>query len=307
MRQWLVLFALLPAMAGAAVRVLDDTGRTVELAEPARRIVSLAPHATELLYGAGAGDRLVAVAQYSDYPEAAKRLPRIGGSAGLDLERIVAYRPDLVVGWASGNPARTIERLRDLGLTVFLSEPRQVHDIATNLERIGALAGTGPAARAAADLLRREWTALADRHAGRAPLRVFFQVLDPLVITVNDKHLVSEVGRACSARNVFGPLTRLDPVVSEEAVLAADPEVIVASGTEEAWRDWEARWRSRTGLTATKRGALYFIPADLLHRPSPRILQGARRLCGYLEDARERASAAGKRAARVARDARPAH
>lgn len=287
-RRRLALLALLPLVSAASVRVIDDVGHTVELAAPARRIVSLAPHATELLYAAGAGERVAAAVQYSDYPEAAKRLPRVGGGAGLDLERILAHRPDLVVGWASGNPARVIERLRALGLTVYLTEPRRMDDIATNLERLGVLAGTEPAAREAASRFRGEHAQLVARYAGRPPLRVFFQVLDPLVVTVNGEHLISEAGRACGGRNVFADLAKLDPVVSEEAVLAANPEVIVASGTEEAWREWEARWRSRRDLAATRRGALYFIPADLLHRQSPRILGGMRRLCEDLEDARSR-------------------
>lgn len=288
MRRRLALLALLPLVSAASITVVDDTGRTVELVVPARRIVSLAPHATELLYAAGAGERIVAAVQYSDYPEAAKRLPRVGGGAGLDLERIVAHRPDLVVGWASGNPARFIERMRDLGLTVYLTEPRRMDDIATNLERLGALAGTESAAREAARRFRGEHEQLVARYAARTPLRVFFQVLDPLVITVNGEHLISQAGRACGGQNVFADLAKLDPAVSEEAVLAANPDVIIASGTEEAWREWKVRWHSRRDLAAGRRGALYFIPADVLHRQSPRILEGMRRLCEALEDARSR-------------------
>lgn len=288
MYRWLAALVLLPAISTASVRVIDDTGRAVELAAPAQRIVSLAPHATELLYAAGAGNRIVAAVQYSDYPEAAKRLPRVGGSAGLDLERIVASHPDLVVGWASGNPVRVVERLRDLGLAIYLSEPRRMDDVATNLERLGVLAGTPDIAREAAARFRREHQRLAERYAKRPRLRVFFQVLDPLLTTVNGEHLVSEAGRACGAQNVFADLGKLDPVVNEEAVLAADPEVIIASGTEAAWREWKSHWRSRSGLSASRHGALYFIPADLLHRPGPRIFEGTRRLCEALEDARSR-------------------
>lgn len=274
------------AVVIAAISVTDDVGQTIVLPRPSERIVSLAPHATELLFAAGAGSHVIATSEYSDFPPAARAIPRIGGSSGFDLERIVALKPDVVIGWTSGNPRRAIERLQSLGLHVYLTEPRHLADIARNLEQLGRLAGTEAVAHEAAQRFANGYRSLAERYAKRPKVRVFYQVLDPVLMTVNGEHLISEVIRMCGGENVFAALPVLAPVVGEEAVLGADPDAIVAGGTEEGWRTWEPRWRAHGHLKAVKRGALYFIPADELHRSTPRVLQGAERLCAALDDAR---------------------
>jgi iron complex transport system substrate-binding protein len=284
-----LLFVILSATVHAGtIKVTDDVGNTVMLLAPARRIVSLAPHAVELLFAAGAGAQVIATVDYSDYPPAARKIPRIGGSSGLDVERIVALKPDLIVAWASGNPRRTIEQLRSLGFVIYLTEPRHLADIARNLEQLGRLAGTEPVAREEARQFTARYRALTAQYAQRPRLRVFYQVLDPLLITVNREHLISEVLQLCGGENIFAALPLLAPAVSEEAVLAANPEVIIAGGTEEGWRPWQARWRERTELKATNRDALYFIPADRLHRHGPRVLDGVEQLCAALDDARRK-------------------
>ncbi|MBI4755333.1 MAG: cobalamin-binding protein [Betaproteobacteria bacterium] len=287
--------ALLLAMAAAgsgaapaAVTVRDDSGATVRLTQPAKRIVSLAPHATELLFAAGAGERMVAVTEYSDVPPEAARLPRVGGGGGLDLEAIVARRPDLVVAWGSGNPAAQIEQLRALGLNVFVSEPRRLEDIPAAIERFGALAGSAGAASAIAAQLRARQAQLQARYAARPPVRVFHQIWDQPLMTVNGRHLISDVLRLCGGANVFATLPALSGAVSEEAVLEADPEAIVVATTAAEEARWLAAWRRWPRLTAVVRGNLFAIPADLLHRPTPRVLDGAERLCAALETARGR-------------------
>lgn len=274
--------------ASAEIRVHDDVGHAVALAAPAQRIVSLAPHVTELLFSVGAGRRIVATVDFSDFPPAARAIPRVGGSSGIDLERIVALRPDLIVGWASGNPKSTIERLRRLGFPVYLTQPNRLADIAHNLKQLGRLTGARVAAVSAADRFLARYHALAGRYARRTTVRVFYQVLDPMLVTVNGEHLIDQVLRVCGGKNVFADLPVLAPTVSEEAVWKADPEAIVAGGTEDGWRRWQARWRSRPELTAVRREALYFIPADLLHRHTVRVLDGAEQLCAALEDARRK-------------------
>lgn len=276
------------AVAFGVVSVTDDVGQTIALPRPAERIVSLAPHVTELLFAAGAGSRVVATSEFSDFPPAARGIPRIGGSGGFDLERIVALKPNLVIGWASGNPRRAVERLQSLGMTVYLTEPRHIADIERDLEHLGRLAGTESAAHDAAQRFAAGYRALAERYSKRPTVRVFYQVLDPLLMTVNGEHLISEILRMCGGENVFASLPVLAPAVAEEAVLAADPEAIVAGGTDDGWRTWEPRWRAHRHLKAVQRGALYFIPADELHRHTPRVLQGAERLCVALDDARRR-------------------
>lgn len=276
------------AAASADIRVTDDTGQIVVVPAPAQRIISLAPHVTELLFTVGAGSSLVGTVDFSDFPPAARVIARIGGSSGIDLERIVALHPDLIVGWASGNPRPAVERLRALGFPVYLTQPRRPEDITRNLEHLGRLTGAHAAAESAAAGFLMRYRMLAARYASKPAVRVFYQVLDPHLITVNGQHLISEVLRVCGGVNVFADLPLLAPVVSEEAVLKADPEVIVAGGTEDGWRGWLAHWRARTELAAVRHNNLYFISADLLHRPTLRILDGAERLCAALEDARRK-------------------
>lgn len=282
----LCLSLLLAAPAFANIETFDDTGATVSLPRPARRIVSLAPHTTELLFAAGAGAQIVATVDYSDYPAAAKKIPRVGGSSGIDLERIVALKPDLIVAWSSGNPRRTIERLQSLGFPVYLTEPRRLADIARNIEQLGRLAGTAVAARDEAQRFMAAYQQLAKQYAKRASLRVFYQVVDPLLITVNGQHLISEILRLCGGENIFSGVPVIAPVVSEESVLDADPDVIIAGGTEDNWRPWKSRWSQRTELNATKQQTVYFVRADVLHRHSPRVLEGAAHVCAALDDAR---------------------
>jgi len=277
-----------PTPAAAEVRVVDDAGREVVLPAPAQRVVSLAPHLTEQLFHIGAGAQVVGTVDFSDYPPGARAIPRIGGSGGINLERLLAVRPDLVVAWSSGNPKRVIDRLERLHIPVYLDEPRGLADIARSLERLGALTGRRAAGTAAAAEFMERARVLSARYRDRPSVRVFYQVLDPRLITVNGAHLISELLSMCGGVNVFAELPVLAPIVSEEAVLARDPDAIVAGGTEGEWERWERRWRERAELKAVRNGALYFVAADLLHRHSVRVLEGTERLCAALDDARRR-------------------
>jgi iron complex transport system substrate-binding protein len=288
MRALLLMLLLLLARPACALTVEDDTGHILQLAAPARRIVSLAPHITELLYAAGAGERLVGTVEYSDHPEAARRLPRVGSYAAVDLEAVAALEPDLVIAWASGNRDTHLARLAALGIPVFASEPRSLADVGRSIETFGRLAGTETVATRAARHYAEHRAALAARYATLAPVRVFYQVWDRPLMTVNGAHLISDVMALCGGSNVFADQGRLAPTVSVESVLAANPEVIVASGMGEERPDWLDQWRRWPGLTAAARGNLYFIPPDLMQRHTPRILDAAERLCGFLEEARAR-------------------
>lgn len=283
---WFAACCLLPVTALSEPRVTDDNGQQVALAGPARRIVSLAPHITELLFAAGAGDALVGVSAYSDYPDAARGIARIGGGGGLDLERIVALRPDLVVAWQSGNPAYQVQRLRELGLPVFVSEPRSLTAIPHTIDRLARLAGTETAARPVIDDFNRRLDALRRDFGGRAPVRVYYQVWDRPLMTINGAHLISDVMRLCGGSNVFADLPELAPRIGIEAVLQRDPQVIVvAAGPDEDGRQL-APWRRWTHLAAVSQGHLYEIERDLMVRHTPRILDGAEQLCRILDQAR---------------------
>ena len=282
------LLALGGVAAAAELRLTDDAGRSVILKQPAQRIISLAPHMTELLFAAGAGARVVGTVEYSNYPRAAQAIARIGDSAQLDLERIVALQPDLVVVWQNGNAQRQLEKLLQLGIPVFYNEPRRLSDIARAIEQLGLLAGTQATALPAARAFLARTAELRRRYAGRAQVSVFFQIWDRPLLTVSGEHLVSDVIRLCGGENVFAGLKLLTPEISTEAVLAADPEAIGGvsaeagqAGNLDAWKQWPR-------LRAVARGNLFVVDSDIISRNTPRILDGAEQLCEQLEAARAR-------------------
>ncbi len=279
----LLLAAGLAVAARAELRVVDDAGSTLVLPAPARRIVSIAPHLTELLFAAGAGARVVGVSAWSDHPEAATRLPQIGDAVRLDLERIVALRPDLVVVWANGSAPQQVARLRAAGLPVFASAGRDLAHIAATLRVFGRLAGTEAAAEARAAAFEAELAALRATYAGRRPLRVAYQIWSEPLMTVNGAHPISEALAICGARNLFAGLPALVPQVSVEAVVAARPDAIVTGRLDAGRPDGLDRWR---GLRTLQHTALLTVNPDTLHRATDRMAAGVRELCEALDRVR---------------------
>ena len=249
----------------------------------AERIVSLAPHITELLFAAGAGSKVVAVSEYSDYPEEAKRLPRVASSAGIDLERVLALRADLAVAWRLEATARSLDRLASLGVAVVYSEPHRLAEIPDAIEALGKLAGTEQVARPAADALRRDLAELRAKYASRRNLRVFYQVSERPLMTVNGRQFLSDALATCGATNVFADAPVIAPVVSAESVLAADPDVIVAGREDAADQTWQGAWRRFPGMRAVRDGSLVTVAVDDMHRHGPRAFPAARRLCELLD------------------------
>jgi iron complex transport system substrate-binding protein len=276
--------------AHAEITVTDDSGATVTLTQPAQRVISLAPHVTEMLYAAGGGAKLVGAVTYSDYPPEAKQLPRVGDNKSLDLERIVALKPDLIVVWRHGNAQRQTDRLRELHVPLYFSEPHRLDDIAVSLAKFGTLLGTSRAADAAARTYRNEIARLRERYAKRPPVSVFYQVWDEPLMTLNGEHMISDAIALCGGRNVFAKLEPLVPTVSTEAVLAANPEAIVtaAPGATQPDRALPSldKWKAWPGMTAVARNNLFAIDGDLINRPAPRLAQGAKQLCEDLDIAR---------------------
>lgn len=285
---WVLMFLMCLPRASLAsdIEVADDSGSQVSLEKPAQRIISLAPHITETLFAAGAGSRIVGTVSYSDYPDAASRIPVMGNYDNFDIERILAAKPDLIVAWQSGNSPAQVIRLKELGLAVYLSEPRNIEDVPRDIERLGALAGTLPAAKKTADALRQRHLRLRQRHADRPSVSVFYQIWNQPLMTVNGRHLISQVISLCGGRNVFSDLTPLAPMIDVEAVLAANPEVIVAGGMNEITPAWLKDWNHYPSLLAVKSNNLFFIHPNLLQRNGPRILDGAEQMCQVLEQAR---------------------
>lgn len=272
--------------ASAAITVIDDDGKQVTLQKPALRVISLAPHVTELLYAAGGAERIIAAVDYSDYPEQAKRLPRVGSNREVDMERIAALKPDLIVVWMHGSSERQIEQIRALGIPMFHSEPKKLSEIPSGLTRLGKLMGTEPVADAAAADMRTQLAALATRYAGRPPVRMFYQVWDRPLHTLNGAHIVSDAMRLCGGVNIFANMKVTAPVVGIEAVLQEDPEVIL-DGSRGKEEDSVAMWRAYPGMTAVRRANVFQVDRNLLNRSGPRMIAGAAQLCEKLELARQ--------------------
>ena len=273
--------------AQAELSLRDDTGQLLQLKQPPQRIISLAPHITELLFAVGAGQRIVGASEYSDYPEQARRIRRVGGVL-LDLETIAALRPDLIVAWADGNPPAQLQRLKQLGIPVYLSAPKRLDDIPPALERLGHLTGPGGVAQSAAAAFRQRLGYLRKTYASRSKVRVFYQVWDEPLLTINGKQIISDALTTCGGENIFAHLSALTPTVSVENILQADPDAIVTSKNDgqpaarlDAWRRWPR-------LSAVKNNRLFYVPADWIDRPTPRMLQGVAELCRLLDQARTR-------------------
>jgi iron complex transport system substrate-binding protein len=275
-------------MAGASESTVDlpqHSGGTLVLEAPARRIVTLAPHLAELAYLAGAGDRLVATVEYSDFPAEAAGLPRIGDAFRFDLERLLALEPDLVVAWGSGNPKAAVAAMEQLGLQVWRTEIRTVGDMARLIRDLGRATGLDSAARA--DALERRWADLENRHAGREPVRYFYQVAERPLYTVSGDHLISHGLAACGAVNLFEDLPALAPQIDPEAVLQADPDVLVA-GRLDGGDDPLAAWRAWPRLAAVRDDAFFYLPADLINRATPRLLDAVETACTLFDEYRQR-------------------
>lgn len=287
----LVMAACLNCNAAASqICVTDDADATLCLDDPVKRIATLSPGATELVWAAGAGDSVVAVVDFSDYPPQAKRLPSVGSHTRIDMERLLTLAPDLAVVWVSGNPAAQIAALEDLRIPVFAIEPRTIDGVASVVQRLGRLAGTEAAAQAVSDRFLEGMTALDNRFRQREPVTVFYQIWDNPLMTISDEHLIGQVISLCGGRNSFGQLNDLVPRINAEAVLARNPDAILAGGMGEANDTWLTAWQRYPGLRAVQLGNLFFIPPSLIQRPTPRLLQGATRFCDALDTARRRIS-----------------
>lgn len=287
MTRLLACLALLLLPAAAAAELVDDTGSRIQLDADQPRVVTLAPHLAELVFAIGAGPQLAGTVEWSNHPEAAQAVPRIGDAFRIDYERVMELQPGLVLAWGGGTPTAVIERLRELGLVVAVLEPTTLDSIAGHLQWLGRALGHVDAGRQQAAAFREELQALRDAYAGREPLRVFYQVSSRPLYTVNGRHTISEMLRVCGASNIFSELDKLAPAVTLEAVLGRNPQAIVAgsyaleSGGLERWREWQE-------IAAVRAGNLMAVDAEVLARATPRMLQAGADLCRQLDAARER-------------------
>lgn len=281
-----LLFLSVIAVPAQAITVQDFSGREVTLDQPAKRIVALAPHIVENLYSAGAGDKLVGVVSYSNFPDEAKNVPEVGSYNAFSLEQVLALNPDLVVMWGSGNGMQTLSKFEALGIPVYVSELRQLSDVPKSIRNLSQLAGTPAIGEAEASRIETELNALHRRYGEKRSLSVLYQIWNDPLQTVNGEHLISEIISLCGGYNIFGDARSLAPRVSIESVLLRDPDAIVASGMGEARPEWLDQWRAYPSLTAVADEALFFVNPDHLQRPSARIVLGAQSLCQQLDQIR---------------------
>lgn len=285
---FLVLASACPGdSSGAGAAIADGRGEAVVVEAPVRRIVTLAPGLAELVFAAGAGDRLVGVSSFSDYPEAVRELPSVGDASRLDLERILALAPDLAIAWKSGNRSADLAQLERLGIPVFAVEPRRLDDVPRVLRAIGVLAGSQGEAESAASAFEQKIAALRARYRDQQPVTVFYQIWHEPLITVNGSHMISDVIGLCGGQNVFASLGTLTPTVSLEALLAADPEVIILSvSSPREGRDATGSLARLPQLRAVRGGRIFSVHPDLIQRQTPRLALGAGEVCAALDRAR---------------------
>lgn len=279
----------------APISLEDDTGNTVTLRQAAQRVIALAPSITELVYAAGGGDRLVGAVDFSDFPPQANKLVRVGSNQKLDIECIAALKPDLILVWFHGNAQREVEQLRALGIPMFQLDPKHFDDIPAAMERIGLLLGTTQNADIAAKHFRDRLAKLRDKYKDISRVRVFYQVWSKPLLTINDKHLISEALALCGGDNIFGKDSMLVPQLSAESVVAANPQAILTASMTKHGNATTGRgpgdpafamWKPFSGVAAVKTGQMWTIPGDTISRNGPRILDGAEAVCNALDTVR---------------------
>lgn len=272
----------------APITVTDDFGGQVNLPAPASRIVSLSPGATEMLFAAGAGDQIVATVEFSDEPPAAQKITRIGDSVAIDIERLIALRPDVVIIWPGGNNAAQVQKVERLRIPTFRHRVDTLEQLPDSVRRLGELAGTQPIANAAADEIERKLNALRSRYEQRSKVRVLMQVWNRPIYTVGGKQLISDALRVCGARNIFEDLSELSPSVEIEAIIARDPDLIIAAGKPTVAAEWAEGWRKFPSLRAVRHGNVVIFEDQRLSRLGPSVVDATKLLCETVEAARKR-------------------
>ncbi len=272
-------YSLLILIGLSACKVLADTNN-----DPGYRIIALSPHLAELVFAVGAGDRLIGVSAYTDFPEAATKLPVVGDAFMLDLERLTVLQPDLLLAWQGGTPAHAIDELNSRGYRVEVIRTMGLRDIPVALRRIGALTGHSTAANNEADRFVAGLDSLANLASNAAPIRVFYQVSIRPLYTINGEHYVSQLIDICGGMNIFSDLGKLAPLIGVEAVLERDPEVMLAGedAGPDAFNEWE-RWST---MAANRYGNQFMMPAAEISRATPRLLDAGAAICSALEEGR---------------------
>ncbi|HIP53627.1 MAG TPA: cobalamin-binding protein [Chromatiales bacterium] len=282
-RAWLFGLLLILWITLHAVEARDGSDQWIRLDAPARRVVTLSPHTTELVFAVEGGDCIVGTVEWSDYPPEAKRIPRIGDATRLDRERLLGLHPDLVIAWSGGNRLRDLDWLERRGIAVYRSDPRRLREIADDMEAIARLLGLADKGHAAAAAFRRRLERLRQGYRDAEPFRYFYQLWPRPLTTVGGASLIGQALTLCKGENFFARLETPSITVGREAVISGDPDVIIAPQEKGEVHAPFTEWRRWKNLRAVAGNRLYTVPADLMHRPTPRLLDGIERLCGKIQ------------------------
>ncbi len=271
----------------AELRVMDDNDVTHHFNSPVSRIISLAPHATELLFAAGATNQIIGTVSFSDYPKAAKKIPRIGDYRKIDFEKLLSLNPELVIYWESGNPSEMIDEIKKLGVPVFNLEPEKFTDVSSALLRLGSLMGTENQARLQSDLFDASLAQLTHKYnqPDLSTVTVFYQVWDTPLMTINKQHIINGIIEFCGGKNIFADLSNIAPHVDIESILKKNPDTII-TGITEGRDNWVKDWQQWQDLNAVKNQQVHGINADLIVRQTPRVLEGTEKMCEILRQVR---------------------
>lgn len=282
-----VILAFLSSLVLGDIEVTDDLGRKIVLESPARRIVSLAPHNTENLFSAGAGEHIVGTVDYSDFPAQALDIPRVGGYKKINIEAVLAAKPDLIIAWSSGNPGAAVQRLIEFGIPVFFSEPGTFESIIGNIAQFSQLAETESQAANPLKKMRATLASLRKEYASQRPVKVFYQVWNQPLITLNGEHSVSHAFKLCGGINVFRNEPTIAPRINIEGVIASNPELILLAGhTPEQSAEWIKMWGKWPAIEAIKNDSISFIDSNIINRPTQRFIEGTRLVCEHIAQAR---------------------
>lgn len=287
--QFILLFSLLcfsVASFCSPLTVTDFKGNRLVLEKPAKRLISLAPHITENIYSAGAGDLIVGVIEYSDYPIQAKALPTVGSAFGISIEQILALKPDLVIAWDSGNSQKTLDTLATFNIPIYYDDPKTLEDVAKSVNDIGLLTGRYEQSLSVTNAFIEGINHLEQTYASRAPVSVFYQIWNDPLMTLSGQHIVSDVMATCGGQNVFADLKLIAPQINIESVLLRNPDTIITSGEGNQLPAELRQWQQWQNLTAVKNNHLFLMPPDILQRKSLRLLDAANILCQFLDKVR---------------------
>lgn len=286
-----ILFCLLilvpKSVFGAEVNIFDDLGNQIFLKNPANRIIVLGPSLVETFFSIGAGSKIIGVDEGSDYPNAAIKIKKVASYNSINFEEIVSLSPDLIVVWSSGFSFSKLKKIRDLGIPVYLSQPKKLDDIEKLILSIGYLTDNVERAIDVASNFANKLRFFKKKYKNKKNISVFYQVWDDPLQTLNGDHIISDVISLCGGKNIFHSIHEIAPKVTIESVILNDPNVILIGSKDKRKSVWFDNWSNWPIINAVRNEQVFIISPDLVVRESPRIIHGIEKVCDILEEARD--------------------